>query len=36
MTVNLHTSYLGFDLRLPSVASSSPLTGDATTLRQID
>ena len=36
MTVNLHTSYLGFDLRSPIVASSSPLTGDATTLRQID
>ena len=35
MTVNLHTSYLGFDLRSPLVASSSPLTGDATTLRQI-
>ena len=36
MTVNLHSSYLGFDLRSPIVASSSPLTGDATTLRQID
>jgi len=36
MSVSLRTSYLGFDLRSPIVASSSPLTGDATTLRQID
>lgn len=36
MTTSLRTTYLGFDLRSPIVASASPLTGDPDTLRQID
>jgi dihydroorotate dehydrogenase (fumarate) len=33
---DLTTSYLGFELRSPLVASASPLTGDLTALRAID
>jgi dihydroorotate dehydrogenase (fumarate) len=33
---DLTTTYLGFELRSPLVASASPLTGDVTALRTID
>lgn len=33
---DLRTSYLGFELRSPVVASASPLTGDPVSLAQID
>jgi dihydroorotate dehydrogenase (fumarate) len=36
VTVDLRTSYLGLDLRSPLVASSSPLTGDPATARQLE
>lgn len=34
--IDLTTRYLGLELRSPIVASSSPLTGSITTLRQLD
>ena len=36
MTVDLRTRYLGLDLRSPIVASSSPLTGDLASARQLE
>ncbi len=36
MSVDLHTRYLGLDLRSPLVASSSPLTGDPASARQLE
>ena len=36
MTVDLRTRYLGLDLRSPIVASSSPLTGAADTVRLVE
>jgi len=36
VTVDLRTRYLGLDLRSPIVASSSPLTGDIVSARQLE
>jgi dihydroorotate dehydrogenase (fumarate) len=36
MTVDLRTTYLGLNLKNPLVASSSPLTGEIGTLRQLE
>lgn len=36
MTVDLHTRYLGLDLRSPIVASASPLTGDPDGARRLE
>lgn len=36
MTVDLHSHYLGFDLRTPLVASSSPLTGEIASLLRLE
>jgi dihydroorotate dehydrogenase (fumarate) len=35
MAVDLHTKYLGLELECPIVASSSPLTGQLSTLREL-
>jgi dihydroorotate dehydrogenase (fumarate) len=36
MSIDLTTQYLGLSLKNPLVASASPLTGDLTTLRQLE
>ncbi|HKQ01069.1 MAG TPA: dihydroorotate dehydrogenase-like protein [Actinomycetes bacterium] len=36
MTGDLHTSYLGLELRSPLVASASPLTGELDSLRRLE
>jgi dihydroorotate dehydrogenase (fumarate) len=36
VTVDLHTSYLGLELRSPLVASASPLTGELDGLRRLE
>ncbi len=36
MSVDLHTRYLGLELRSPIVASSSPLTGDLASARRLE